>query len=236
MKKAKIINKSDYYSLFPDDNKDKNNNTRYLALKEALDIRKFEIELYWKRTAFFWAFITVTYVALFNVLCKFLEQPYKYYIFRPIIIILSGLGVFFSVAWYLVNKGSKFWQKNWEKHVSLLEKDTIGPLYDIFSNPKTTGSIIKNPIEEYDFSVSKVNMCASILVTLLSLTVHIIIVFSLRNYVFSIYENIFMIIVIEGIIIITIIMFTKSKGNTDITIQDKVTDNESMGMIQVISN
>ncbi len=29
------------------------------ALELALEIRKFEIELYWKRATYFWAFITI---------------------------------------------------------------------------------------------------------------------------------------------------------------------------------
>ena len=30
------------------------------ALERALDIRKFEIDLYWKRTVYFWTFIAAT--------------------------------------------------------------------------------------------------------------------------------------------------------------------------------
>ena len=36
-------------------------------LKVALDIRKFEIELYWKRTTFFWAFLVAIYTAYFYI-------------------------------------------------------------------------------------------------------------------------------------------------------------------------
>ena len=137
------------------------------ALKEALDIRKFEIDLYWKRTGFFWAFITVIYTALFAVICKYVECSTKYSFLVPVISVLSGLGLFFSYAWHMVNKGSKFWQKNWETHVSLLEKNVIGPLYDIYLNPKI--KILSCPIKEVDFSVSKVNMWASCIITLCSL-------------------------------------------------------------------
>ena len=28
---------------------------------------------------------------------------------------------FFSYAWVIVNKGSSFWQKNWERHIDVLE-------------------------------------------------------------------------------------------------------------------
>ena len=232
MKIAEKIGRNEYYSLFPNDNNDKNNSTRYLALKEALDIRKFEIELYWKRTAFFWAFITVTYVALFNVLCKFLENPCKYYIFTPIIIILSGLGLFFSIAWHLVNKGSKFWQNNWEKHVSLLEKDTIGPLYDTFSNPATTGSKW-NPIKEYDFSVSKVSMCASCLMICLS---SLVFLYLLAFFTFApiiklkiSLSSAFIVL----IIVIVVIFFVIKKTNGNDNIQIKENNDEKIKMILI---
>ncbi|MBR0129205.1 MAG: hypothetical protein IJM09_05260, partial [Neisseriaceae bacterium] len=158
----KISDKEKYFLYFSDDadKKDKLQSKRYLALQEAQKVRQFEIELYWKRTAFFWAFITVIYVALFSVIDKF--DPDKDLFFVPAIFILSGLGFFFSVAWHLINKGSKFWQENWEKHVSLLEEDLIGPLYDVFINPN--GDVINgflHPTKAFDFSVSKVNMWAS---------------------------------------------------------------------------
>ncbi len=135
-----VTKEEEYLNLFPDDKSSETERMRSRALKEALDIRKFEIDLYWKRTGFFWAFITVIYAALFAVLCKYADCPVTYSFFVPVISVLSGLGFFFSVAWHMVNKGSKFWQKNWEQNVSLLERSEIGPLYEVFLNPKTTGS------------------------------------------------------------------------------------------------
>jgi hypothetical protein len=32
---------------------------RYVALQTALDVRKFEIDLYWKRATYFWPFIAL---------------------------------------------------------------------------------------------------------------------------------------------------------------------------------
>lgn len=167
-KSASRITKTEkYLSLFPDDEKSNAERKRFQALKEAQDVRKFEIDLYWKRTGFFWAFITIIYTAFFHVLCKYIECPDKYALFVPVISTLSGLGFFFSVAWHMVNKGSKFWQENWEKHVSLLEKSEIGPLYDVFLNPKETGSRWK-PTKAFDFSVTKVNMWASFTICICS--------------------------------------------------------------------
>lgn len=162
-KQAEPINsKEEYLSLFADDKRGK-------ALKAALDIRKFEIELYWKRTTFFWAFIVSIYTGLFASLIKYIENPCRYAFFIPVIITLSGLGFFFAVAWHMVNKGSKFWQANWEKQVSLLEESKIGPLYDIFINPRQAKRKRFCPISEFDFSVTKINMWASSLIVLLSL-------------------------------------------------------------------
>src|SRR5690554_7502176 len=46
-------------------------------------------------------------------------------------VILSCLGVVFSFAWFCVNRGSKYWQENWEKHVDVLEDEVTGPLYKV---------------------------------------------------------------------------------------------------------
>ncbi|MBR1912027.1 MAG: hypothetical protein IJ828_06685 [Treponema sp.] len=207
---------SDYLKLFPDDKESKSEKMRYLALKEAQEIRKFEIELYWKRTGFFWAFITVIYTALFAVLCKYLDCPCKYSFFVPSISALSGLGFFFSVAWHMVNKGSKFWQKNWENHVSLLERNEIGPLYDVFLNPKTTGSRW-NPTEEFDFSVTKVNMWASTLISIISFAG----CFFCSFWLFIYSNHNYLSVIPSGLIgIFTIIIFIGQRGNKDIEISD----------------
>lgn len=52
-KNAHQINSRDeYLKLFPKNKKVNSKRMRCKALKEAQDIRKFEIELYWKRTVF----------------------------------------------------------------------------------------------------------------------------------------------------------------------------------------
>ncbi len=37
------------------------------ALERAIDIRKFEIDLYWKRAAYFWTFIAATSAGFFAI-------------------------------------------------------------------------------------------------------------------------------------------------------------------------
>lgn len=95
------------------------------ALKQALDIRKFEIELYWKRAAYFWTFIGATMAGFLAIQASSAQNK------QDLAVILACLGIVFSFAWVCVNRGSKFWQENWEKHVDVLEDEVTGPLYKI---------------------------------------------------------------------------------------------------------
>ena len=134
------------------------------ALELALEIRKFEIELYWKRATYFWTFLAVAlggYVAVLGA--KELPPEDK----ADALLVVSCLGVIFSLAWYFVNRGSKFWQENWEKHVDLLEDEINGPLYKVIvSKDKIRWW---KPADPWPFSVSKINQILSLFVTLLFL-------------------------------------------------------------------
>ncbi|PLX51156.1 MAG: hypothetical protein C0613_00695 [Desulfobulbaceae bacterium] len=126
------------------------------ALAYALDIRKFEIELYWKRATYFWAFIAAAFAGYALTYQSAEHEPWLSMLF-------SALGLVFSFAWYLVNRGSKFWQSNWERHVDLLEDITLGPLYKIVAvtEDNSAGSLLTSPGQ---FSVSKVNQILSLFV------------------------------------------------------------------------
>lgn len=77
--------------------------------------------------------------------------------------LFAALGLVFSFAWYLVNRGSKFWQSNWERHVDLLEDITLGPLYKIVAVTQDNSG--NNPlISPAQFSVSKINQILSVFV------------------------------------------------------------------------
>ena len=143
----------EYKSLFQGKEKE--------ALEKALDIRKFEIKLYWKRATYFWAFIVANYTAYFFVLAQSeMNNQYLY------LTLLSFIGLLLAHAWQLTNKGSKFWQKNWEAHVSLLEKEVTGPLYDVFLNPHVPYKIL-SPFEKHDCSPARIN---TIVCTIFSIT------------------------------------------------------------------
>ncbi|HFK6417233.1 hypothetical protein KGP24_08830 [Enterobacter sp. JBIWA008] len=95
-----------------------------LALEKAHDIRKFEIELYWKRATYFFAFFTVVTTAFGLTLSN-----YRYSHLAPAIAII---GVVFSCCFYYVNVGSKYWQENWEFIIDKIEYYITGNLYKAF--------------------------------------------------------------------------------------------------------
>ena len=129
------------------------------ALRIALDIRKFEIELYWKRAAYFWAFIAAAMGGYFAV---FTAKDLPFGEKGQLLLIASSLGVVFSVAWYFVNRASKFWQENWEKQVDLLENAEVGPIYKTVLSKEDYRFL--NLWGAYPFSVSKLNHVLSLFV------------------------------------------------------------------------
>src|SRR5882724_9896709 len=153
-----ITNKRSYEAAFQQDIK--NAEWRKDALKYALDIRKFEIELYWKRATYFWALIAASFAGYFALQNTELTKRNEFSIF-----IISCIGLVLSFAWYLVNRGSKYWQENWERHVDVLSETVIGPLY------RTTISweyrSLLDPTGGFPFSVSRINQTVSLFVTLL---------------------------------------------------------------------
>jgi hypothetical protein len=124
------------------------------ALKQALDIRKFEIDLYWKRATYFWAFIAVSFAGYF-ALQKDADLANIY--------VVTCLGFLFSLAWYLVNRGSGSWQRNWEGHVDLLEDEIMGPLHKITINRRAYRLL--DLIEPYAYSPSRINNLLSLGIT-----------------------------------------------------------------------
>lgn len=148
-----------YRAEFPDSEK------RKRAHELALDIRKFEIELYWKRATYFWTLIAATFAGFFALAS---QKP----ISHPILpFLVSCIGLVLSTSWYLVNRASKYWQENWERHVDSLEDEFAGPLY------KTTISNEQfrwwKPSDGYPFSVSKITQLTSLFVALVWLALAI---------------------------------------------------------------
>ncbi|GAA4059869.1 hypothetical protein GCM10022389_00080 [Flavobacterium cheonanense] len=101
--------------------------------------KEFEIELYWKRAGYFWAFQALIFAGFFSVTSSNDFDEKKYYLHYIIC-----FGFITALAWWFINKGSKTWQRHWEKVVDVLEDYVIGKLYKTNTSEKT-------------YSVSKIN-------------------------------------------------------------------------------
>jgi len=138
---------------------------RKSALDIALDVRKFEIELYWKRATYFWTFIAAALAGYGAIQASSIINK------TDLSVILSCLGVVFSVGWLCVNRGSKKWQENWENHVDMLEDKECGPIYKVVltrSKPSGLDENIQHILNgPSPISVSKVNQIISLYVSIL---------------------------------------------------------------------
>jgi len=119
------------------------------ARKLAHEIRRFEIELYWKRATYFWAFQLVAFTAL-GLLLKDGKISSM-----SLLLIPSSIGVITAFAGWLTARGSRFWQENWEAHVDLLEDATKERLTQVV--------LCRRPPQ---YSVSRINESLLLLITL----------------------------------------------------------------------
>jgi hypothetical protein len=94
---------------------------RKKALDLSADTRKFEISLFWQRSLFFWGFIAAAFVA-YVAATKEPRDP-------DLLLAVAAFGLVCSVAWTLANRGSKYWQENWEWKLEHFEQDLGMPLF-----------------------------------------------------------------------------------------------------------
>ncbi len=121
------------------------------ALKRAEEIRRFEIDLYWRRTTYCWTLIAAAFVAFFAILsAKGLDGSAK----LLMAFVVANVGFVFSVGWYFINRGSKFWQQSWEIQVDLMEKELGIELYRSVPKKTKRGCFLVAPGR---YSVSKIN-------------------------------------------------------------------------------
>lgn len=113
----------------------------------AIDTRNFEIGLFWRRSIFFWGFIGAAFVAY----AAFHNAR------SDVSFVIAGFGVICSLAWTLLNRGSKYWQEAWEQKVSRFEKK-LG--WKLFRKPEKI--IHKGPwLSGEKYSVSKLAIVLS---------------------------------------------------------------------------
>ncbi len=140
------LSEAEYETLLVDIDKSK----AELAFNKAWETRNFEIELYWKRANYFWAFIASTFVGYFALISSSTYKVPDQFNHVEVYFLIC-IGFILSVAWLLTNIGSKSWQRHWEAHVDLLENAFTGPLYKTV-NVETTYSVSKlNEIVSFVF-------------------------------------------------------------------------------------
>lgn len=169
-----------YNALYGSDKQKESLEKKRKALEMALDTRKFEITLYWERAKYFWAFIALTFGAYFLLFKEFDIKEKNLNFYNEALLGISLFGVFVSICWFFVNKGAKYWQENWEKHVDLLEDEFMGPLYKTTADNPSSKYESLNPFKSYRYSVGKINLYLSFSVVLIWL----IIVFNRLSIIF----------------------------------------------------
>lgn len=99
------------------------------ALARAHELRKFEIENYWKRATYFWAFQLAAFTLLGLLWKETVGPPPNLH--ENALMIPSGLGAITGLVGWMTARGSKFWQENWECHVDMLETSLEGRLTQV---------------------------------------------------------------------------------------------------------
>ncbi len=153
----------------------KNYHKRKNALNRAHEIRRFEIELYWKRANYFW----ILQAAVFTAFGIIVTSAHAQQVPAFLVLALACLGFLCSSAGYLSAEGSKFWQENWEKHIDNLENEFEGKLHK-------TVWLGEAGIK---YSVSRVN--SALIICFMFIWAFLAISFYIRfynNYEFAIFE------------------------------------------------
>lgn len=151
----------------------------------ANSCRDKEIDRFWSRGTYFWAFIAASfaaYMAVFNSALATNENGIKValslntildmsFTAKIALFVLSFICFIFCFSWLLVHKGSKFWQENWETHISYLENDYMGKIYKSYLDTKNYLEFNKSilSVKAYKYSVSKISLLCSLLLTFCSL-------------------------------------------------------------------
>jgi hypothetical protein len=109
---------------------DANKCARRRALARSHEIRKFEIELYWKRATYFFALQAAVFTGFGFASTQASTAPNTSSNHEPILaIMLACLGLLTALAGHLSARGSKFWMENWERHIDELESPFEGALH-----------------------------------------------------------------------------------------------------------
>ena len=128
-------------------------------LERAYDIRKFEIELYWKRASYFWGFLIAAFTAYFIV-----SDGSKFDQTSVTKLSVICIGFIFSLSWYYVNRGSLYWQYNYERMIEAIEESLEINFYK--SNLINTSSRF-DIFSAQPFALGRINIMVSLFICII---------------------------------------------------------------------
>lgn len=96
-------------------------------LEMALQLRNFEIELFWKRFNYFWLISAAALVGYASVK----ERSDK------VLMLIACFGLVSSFSWTLLNIGSKWWQEAYEEKVKKYERSLGRGFFTIHNVPRS---------------------------------------------------------------------------------------------------
>ncbi len=114
---------------------------------KMLDLRKFEIENFWKRALFFWGALAIVLLAYSKNELGLEYQP-----------IIAFIGFLYNIIFSLSLRGSKYWQEHWEVMATEYENKNNFSLVNEANYKPDFKSFFTHP---YRFSVSKLTMLLS---------------------------------------------------------------------------
>jgi hypothetical protein len=126
--------------------------------KIAIDTRNLELKLFWQRSIFFAGFIAAIFIGYYSTKAGTTPGS-NVEILQALLLIL---GAFFSLAWCLANRGSKYWYESWEKKVSQAEEILGAEFFDEWIKPEQKSLLYTARL----YSVSKLAIFLSDLVFL----------------------------------------------------------------------
>lgn len=187
------------------------------AFNTSLDTRKFEIDLFWKRSLFFWGFIASAFIA-FATLYK---ENSKY------AIMIAGFGCICSLVWTLANRGSKFWQENWESKVSKYEDELVGSLFKDVEEVQNKFWALR----ARKYSVSKLAIALSdyVLAVWIGITLSLVCKhLKLFRNIFSTDTLIIIFVILTLVYSVYILIFARSSNPESTGVENKVSDKEEV--------
>ena len=114
----------------------------------AVQTRNFEIELFWKRSLFYWGFIATAFTGYAALRAAKSDLS----------ILVACFGVVCAFSWTLITRGSKYWQEGWESKVDRFEKPVIGRF---FADEEPVQSHKSAWLRARRYSVSKISIALS---------------------------------------------------------------------------